>query len=137
MDFFKGIKARQGFTLLELLIVIIIIGVLAILIIPNLISGPARARDSQRKADLQTIKNSLEGYYNDNNSYPVSLEILTQGTAPYIKTLPTDPKTKTAYIYTTAGNPPSSYILKANLENPNDKDAKSGTTKVYEVSSTN
>lgn len=137
MDLLRGIKARQGFTLLELLIVIIIIGVLAILIIPNLISGPARARDSQRKADLQTIKNALEGYYNDNNSYPTTLEVLTQGAAPYIKTLPTDPKTKTLYIYTTTGNPPNSYILKANLENSNDKDAKSGTTKVYEVSSTN
>ncbi len=137
MDLLRGIKARQGFTLLELLIVIIIIGVLAILIIPNLISGPARARDSQRKADLQTIKNALEGYYNDNNSYPATLEVLTQGAAPYIKTLPTDPKTKTLYVYTTTGNPPNSYILKANLENSNDKDAKSGTTKVYEVSSTN
>ena len=137
MNLFKNIRSRQGFTLLELMIVVVIVGMLAIIIVPNLVSGPTRARDSQRKADLQTIKNSLEGYYNDNNSYPTTLEVLTQGNSPYLKALPTDPKTKTAYIYTTAGNPPNSYILKANLENNNDKDVKSGTSKVYELNSTN
>ncbi|MBA3679451.1 type II secretion system protein GspG [Candidatus Saccharibacteria bacterium] len=137
MSFWKNIKLTKGFTLLELLIVIVIIGVLAIIIIPNLISGPARARDSQRKADLRSIKTALESYYNDQNSYPTTLEVLTQGAAPYIKTLPTDPKTKAAYIYIPAGNPPNSYVLKATLENSSDKDIKSGTTNVYEVSSTN
>ncbi|MEI8072762.1 MAG: prepilin-type N-terminal cleavage/methylation domain-containing protein [Candidatus Saccharibacteria bacterium] len=137
MSLFSGLNSKKGFTLLELLIVIVVIGVLAIIIIPNLVSGPTRARDSQRKADMQTVKNALETYYNDNNSYPVSLQILTQGAAPYIKTLPTDPKTKTIYSYTTAGNPPSSYILKVTLENPNDKDIKSGTKNTYELNSTN
>ena len=46
-------------------------------------------------------------------------------------------KTKTIYSYTTAGNPPSSYILKVTLENPNDKDIKSGTKNTYELNSTN
>jgi len=137
MNFLKGIRSRQGFTLLELMIVVVIVGVLAIIIVPNLISGPTRARDSQRKADLQTIKNTLEGYYNDNNSYPVSLEVLTQGNTPYSKGLPTDPKTKAAYIYITAGSPPNSYILKTELENNNDKDAKSGTSRVYQLNSSN
>lgn len=137
MSFLRSFRAGKGFTLLELLIVIVIIGVLAILIVPNLISGPARARDSQRKADLRAIKTALESYYNDQNSYPVTLDVLTQGAAPYIKTLPTDPKTKAAYVYTTTGNPPSSYVLKATLENSGDKDIKAGTTNVYEVTSTN
>lgn len=138
MNFLQNLRDHQkGFTLLELLIVIVIVFVLAVIIVPNLVSGPARARDSQRKSDLRTIKTSLESYYNNNNSYPVSLQALTEGSSPYIKTLPTDPKTKQVFVYTTTGNPPSNYILTATLENSGDKDAKSGTTNVYELSSTN
>jgi len=137
MNFWQSLRSQKGFTLLELLIVIVIIFVLAIVIVPNLVSGPARARDSQRKADMRTIKTSLENYYNDNNSYPATLQVLAEGSSPYIKTLPTDPKTKEVYVYTTTGNPPSNYLLKATLENSGDKDAKSGTTNIYELSSTN
>lgn len=130
-------KSQKGFTLLEMLIVVVIVFVLAIIIVPNLLSGPARARDSQRKADMRTIKTALETYYNDNNYYPVSLSVLAEGTTPYIKTLPTDPKTKEAYVYTTTGNPPSNYLIKVTLENNGDKDAKSGTTNIYEINSSN
>ena len=137
MQLGRLIKSHKGFTLLELLIVIVVVFVLAIIIVPNLVSGPARARDSQRKADLRTIKTALENYYNTNSSYPTSLQVLTEGSVPFIKTLPTDPKTNTIYVYTTTGNPPSNYLLKATLENGGDKDAKSGTTNIYEVSSTN
>ncbi len=131
------LKPQKGFTLLELLIVIIIVFVLGIIIVPNLLSGPARARDSQRKQDLRQIKTALENYYNTNSSYPTSLQVLTEGSSPFIKTLPTDPKTHEAYVYTTTGNPPSNYLLKVTLENSGDKDAKSGTTNIYEVNSTN
>ncbi len=57
--------------MLELLIVIVIIGILAIIIVPGLASGPKRARDANRKSDLRGLKNSLETFYNDNSSYPV------------------------------------------------------------------
>lgn len=133
----QALKLRDGFTLLELLIVIIVVGLLALVIIPNLLSGPARARDSQRKADMRTIKTALESYYNDNNSYPTSLQVLTEGTTPYLKSLPTDPKTKQMYVYTTTGNPPSNFLLKVTLESSGDKDVKSGTTNIYQIDSTN
>lgn len=137
MQLFSRLRDNQGFTLIELLIVIVIVGILAVLIVPSLLSGPARARDSQRKSDLRKIKASLESYYNDNNAYPANLNVLTQGTVPYLTSLPTDPKTHQNYVYITVGNPPNSYILRANLENGNDKDIKSGTTNVYEVTSAN
>lgn len=130
-------KSQKGFTLLELLIVIIIVFVLAIIIVPNLISGPARARDSQRKQDMRQIKTALENYYQTNGSYPASLQALTEGSVPFIKTLPKDPKTNTDYVYTTTGTPPSNYIIKVTLENNGDKDAKSGTINIYEVNSSN
>ncbi|HSH31780.1 MAG TPA: prepilin-type N-terminal cleavage/methylation domain-containing protein [Candidatus Saccharimonadales bacterium] len=135
---FKLLKKQEGFTLLELLIVIVIIGILAVLIVPNLASGPQRARDGQRKSDLRNIKTALETYYNDKNSYPATTGDLTTGTSPYIKTVPTDPKGGAAYTYTPAGGPPAtSYVLQATLENKGDKDIKSNTADTYEVTSAN
>ncbi|MBT5016049.1 type II secretion system protein [Candidatus Peregrinibacteria bacterium] len=63
-------KTRKGFTLIELLIVITIIGILAVALVPRISSGPARARDVQRKADLQQLATAMELYYADNGEYP-------------------------------------------------------------------
>ena len=57
------------FTLIEMLIVIVIIGILAAAIIPRLQSLQGRARDTKRKADLLQIYNSNEIYRLDNNDY--------------------------------------------------------------------
>ncbi len=61
---------KQGFTLIELLIVITIIGILAVALVPRISQGPARARDVQRKADLQNLASSMELYYSDYGFYP-------------------------------------------------------------------
>jgi len=130
------LRKQKGFTLLELLIVIVIIGILIALVLPNLISGPARARDSKRKTDMRDIRNGLEQYYNDNSTYSADLTTLTTGSTPYVKSLPKDPKTGTDYPYTPspAGGPTfSSYTLSATLENKNDKDIKTGTPDTYEI----
>ncbi len=135
----KNILRKQGgFTLLELLIVIVIIGILAVLIVPNLISGPQRARDSQRKSDLRNIKTALETYYNDNNTYPDSSgwEADLEANGAYIKDVPEDPKSKSAYAYTPSctGSVCDSYTISATLENSRDPEATNGT---YTVSSAN
>ena len=140
----KLLKKQEGCTLLEPLILIVIIGILAVLIVPNLASGPKRARDSQRKSDLRNIKTALETYYNDKNGYPalatVSADLTNGGT--YLKALPADPKTKAAYTYTPspascASGACTSYVLQATLENTKDGDIKTGTTATYEVTSAN
>ena len=63
MPFFRFKKA---FTLIEMLIVIVIIGILAAALIPRLQSVQARARDTKRKTDIRTIYNADEIYKVDN-----------------------------------------------------------------------
>lgn len=70
----KNIRTSKGFTLIELLIVITIIGILAVALLPQVLGGPARARDAARKADLNAIVTALEQYAVDNNgTYPPNL----------------------------------------------------------------
>ena len=59
----------KTFTLIEMLIVIIIIGILAAALVPRLQSIQSRARDSKRKVDLRTIYNANEIYFFDNGIY--------------------------------------------------------------------
>ncbi len=129
-----AIRKQKGFTLLELLIVIVIIGILIALVLPNLINGPIRARDVRRKEDLNAISSGLEQYYNDNQAYPAAMADLTAGS--YLKEVPKDPRSNADYTYTAlpaTGPPYTSFTLTATLENKNDKDVKSGTTDTYEV----
>ena len=117
----KSLKKQEGFTLLELLIVIVIIGILALLILPNITSAPKKAHDTKRKTDLTAMQKGLEEYYVDNNSYPTALSALTVGSAPIMKTIPTDPKNVSPYVYTyTPANGNTTYTLDACLENDQD-----------------
>lgn len=85
---------RRAFTLIELLIVITIIGILAVALIPRLTGGPARARDAQRKSDLQQIATALEFYNQDNGEYPdiaTPACVKTLSLSSYLTTIPSDP----------------------------------------------
>lgn len=62
---------KKAFTLIEMLIVIVIIGILATALIPRLQSVQARARDTKRKTDLRNIYNANEIYFIDNGAYPL------------------------------------------------------------------
>ena len=121
------LKKQGGFTLLELLIVIVIIGILALLIIPNITSAPKKARDTKRKTDLTTVRKGLEEYFVNNNSYPAALSDLQTGSAPIIAQIPTDPKNGSpaqySYLYTPSGSPATTYTLGGCLENDQDQGA--------------
>ena len=114
----------KGFTLIELLVVISIIGLLAGLIISNVAGVRERARDVQRKSDLDQIKKALRMYYNDNNSYPTSIpaagsQFSGTGGMVYMKSVPGDPSTGNSYSYS-VGTCTEDFRLIATLENKSD-----------------
>ena len=64
---------QYSFTLIEMLIVIVIIGILAAALVPRLQSIQSRARDTKRKTDLKQIYTAAEIYYTDAGDYPPAL----------------------------------------------------------------
>ena len=66
--------SRRGFTLMELMIVIAIIGLLSTIAIMSLANTRGQSRDARRTSDIKTIQGALELYHNDNGGYPVNLK---------------------------------------------------------------
>ncbi|MCA9347909.1 prepilin-type N-terminal cleavage/methylation domain-containing protein [Candidatus Saccharibacteria bacterium] len=120
---------QKGFTIIELLVVIVIIGILIALTLPNLFSAQARARDSDRKNELKNLQTKLETYFGDHDEYPAALSDLEPAPSGDETTGPRSD----AYTYTPSANQ-QSYTLTASLENDSDKDAENG---VYTLNSTN
>lgn len=98
-------KPRAGFTLLEVMVVIVILGVLASLVVPNLLGNKEKADRQKAISDIVALENALDMYRLDNGRYPTTeqgLEALIQQpanmadsrnyrTGGYIKRLPKDP----------------------------------------------
>jgi prepilin-type N-terminal cleavage/methylation domain-containing protein len=61
---------QKGFTIVELLIVIVVIGILAALVLNTFSGVQRRARDTERVTDINSLATQLEVYYNDNGNYP-------------------------------------------------------------------
>lgn len=80
---FKNVikKSQQGFTIIELLIVIAIIAILAGLVLNNFQGAQAKARDTQRTNDTNNMHSKLEEFYNENEGYP---DTFTAATFPGI-----------------------------------------------------
>lgn len=83
---------EQGFTLLELIIVIAVVGILATIAMPALKNVPVRANEAVLKTNLHTMRDVIDQHYGDKGKYPTSLEQLVE--AGYLKKVPMDPITK-------------------------------------------
>lgn len=85
-------RAREaGFTLIELMIVMAIIGVLAAIAIPSYVNTVRRAKESALREDLHTMRDAISSYTVDKEKSPNGLDDLVQ--AGYLKTVPKDPIT--------------------------------------------
>lgn len=62
----------SGFTLIEIMVVVVILGILGALIVPSIITRPDEARVTAARSDIQSISNALELYRLDNSVYPSS-----------------------------------------------------------------
>lgn len=86
----------KGFSLIELLIVVAIIGVLSSIVIAALSSSQAKGRDSKRVSDIKNIEVSLKLYYLDYGRYPTNIYDATTGLAPtYMAVVPYDSRAGT------------------------------------------
>lgn len=91
-------SARRGFTLLELLLVLVILGVLAALVVPKFVGRGEDARKTRAESDINAISTALETYEVDNGGFPDSLDALMTAPAsadkwhgPYLRRDPMDP----------------------------------------------
>lgn len=150
----KNLKLEHGFTLVELLIVITIIGILAAILLANFVGVRQRARDAQRKSDLRQVQSALELYRSDNGTYPAGIYTTacpTSGPFPtgaiggstYMQKVPCDmsPNGSATAPYGGANNGPgnytysyglsgtnNTYYINACLENTNDQDPNIDTS---------
>lgn len=85
---------KKGFTLIELMIVISIIGILSTLAQPSYVQYKIRAREASLKNTLFVFRDAIDKYYADHGKYPDSLEDLVE--KKYIRSIPNDPFTKSS-----------------------------------------
>jgi general secretion pathway protein G len=101
----KTNKKQNGFTLIEIMVVVVILGILGALVVPNILGRTGEARGTAAKSDIQSISNALDLYKLDNHIYPSTdqgLEALVSKPSGYpeaknwnpngyLKRLPQDP----------------------------------------------
>lgn len=117
------VRSRNGFTLIEVIVVIAILAVLLILAMSNAPVYLSRARDGERKSNLQELKIAIEQYYADKQCYPPvdTLDVcnsVNSVLAPYIKKIPCDPISREPYFYIPNGC--TEFRLYTTLENATD-----------------
>jgi general secretion pathway protein G len=120
-------KLRRGFTLVELLVVIVVLAVLAAIVLPKFMNSSRRSKESALKSDLKVLRNAVSLFNADTGVFPKTLSDLSSTTAPtaatakgvdstgtetsyspgdwhgpYIQDLPKDPISGSDYSYSTA-----------------------------------
>lgn len=115
-------RKAQGFTLVELLVVVVILAVLAAVVLPKFVSSSQKSKEAALKSDLVMLRNAVTLFKTDTGYYPQSLSDLAAASAPakgldsaaalqnvnaadwqgpYVESIPTDPISGAAFSYTT------------------------------------
>ncbi len=113
---------RRGFTLVELLVVIVVLAVLAAIVLPKFMDSSKRSKESALRSDLKLLRNAIGLFYTDTGAYPKQLADLAATSAPakgydssgaevsinaadwhgpYLQEVPNDPISGTAFNYST------------------------------------
>ena len=121
-----AIQKKRGFTIVELLIIIVIIGILAAISVVAYNGIQQRARDSARTSDIAGVQKALELYRADNGTYPsvgtdnsgYNLSTLSTALVPkYISSIPNDPNTSlTNYQYVRGTAASGAYGIRISYE---------------------
>lgn len=139
-------KKQSGFTIVELLIVIVVIGILAAIVITTYAGIQSKARDAKRISDISTLQTEIEAFYTQNGYYPSNADMnnaswratnmkslpnstmvdpsAPSGTAPSLALAPAPkvyayaPLNSSGTSCETADTTCSQYTLTATLENP-------------------
>jgi prepilin-type N-terminal cleavage/methylation domain-containing protein len=128
----KRTTAIKGFTIIELLVVIVVIGILASIMVVSYTGIQQRSRDSERDSHIIQIKLALEKYYAGNGMYPAvcandnvgcAASMLATPLAPYLATIPNDPRyaagSANDYRYVRAAVVDNNYSLLVSYESKN------------------
>lgn len=119
------LRRRSGFTLIEVLIVIVVIAVLAAIVVPRLLGAGKQAKESSLRAHLQELRNAVALFQAQCGVYPADLQDVTEKTFTALSTTGlTAADWNGPYLTTPDGNLPKNPITGANVE---------GTDWVYTV----
>ncbi len=116
-----NVNFDEGFTLVELLLVVLILGILILLAVANRGSQVAKGLDARKKADLHQLSVVFEDYYNDHGCYPPEeyfdeeSDCGSDQMMPYINEIPCDPD-GSPYDYHLSDDECSDYWVYADLE---------------------
>jgi general secretion pathway protein G len=104
-QFVRTFRRTSGFTLMELLVVMSIIGILAAIAVPSYQRSLIRAREAVLQEDLYQMRRAIDSFYVDKAKYPESLEELVA--SRYLRGIPTDPFTQSSETWETVPPEPA------------------------------
>jgi general secretion pathway protein G len=106
-----GRRRHRGFTLIEMLVVMVIISLLLTIAVPRYLHSLANSREAVLKQDLSALRESIDKYYGDTGKFPDSLQTLVE--KRYLRNIPVDPIAQSAdtWVVKRADDPDETGIM--------------------------